>query len=64
MGLGLFIAKTLLERRGAEVVFANGSRKSSTLRGAVVTATWSRAAIEKSKSEVRAALGPNRPNPN
>lgn len=64
MGLGLFIAKTLLERRGAEIVFANGSKRSSTLGGAVVTATWNRSDIEKSKSEVRAALGPNRPNPN
>ena len=41
MGLGFFIAKTLLERTGANVGFRN-ARKS----GAVVTARWPRAAIE------------------
>jgi two-component system sensor histidine kinase RegB len=41
MGLGFFIAKTLLERSGARVSFANGPR-----RGAVVTARWPRSAME------------------
>lgn len=41
MGLGFFIAKTLLERTGATVVFRNGRRG-----GATVTARWPRASIE------------------
>lgn len=41
MGLGFFIAKTLLERTGAAVTFQNGRP-----RGAVVSARWSRAKIE------------------
>jgi two-component system sensor histidine kinase RegB len=40
MGLGFFIAKTLLERTGASVDFRNGRGG-----GAVVTARWPRAAI-------------------
>lgn len=41
MGLGFFIAKTLLERTGAIVTFQNGKP-----RGAVVGARWPRARIE------------------
>jgi two-component system sensor histidine kinase RegB len=41
MGLGFFIAKTLLERTGAAVTFQNGRP-----RGAVVSARWPRAKIE------------------
>ncbi|WP_340643828.1 ActS/PrrB/RegB family redox-sensitive histidine kinase [Phenylobacterium sp.] len=41
MGLGFFIAKTLLERTGAAVTFQNGRP-----RGAVVSARWLRARIE------------------
>ena len=41
MGLGFFIAKTLLERTGATVDFRNGRGV-----GAVITARWNRAAIE------------------
>ena len=41
MGLGFFIAKTLLERTGAVVTFQNGRP-----RGAVVSARWPRARIE------------------
>ena len=41
MGLGIFIAKTLLERSGARVTFSNGPR-----RGAIVTARWPRSRIE------------------
>ncbi|MGH7009502.1 MAG: ActS/PrrB/RegB family redox-sensitive histidine kinase [Caulobacteraceae bacterium] len=41
MGLGFFIAKTLLERTGAVVDFRNGRRA-----GAVVTARWRRARME------------------
>lgn len=50
MGLGLFIAKTLLERSGAVVRFANRQR------GAQVTVTWPRNLIE---ADQRAALGQN-----
>jgi two-component system sensor histidine kinase RegB len=41
MGLGFFIAKTLLERTGAVVDFRNGRGG-----GAIVAARWSRDAIE------------------
>ena len=41
MGLGFFIAKTLLERTGAQVTFYNGKP-----RGAVVSARWARATVE------------------
>lgn len=41
MGLGFFIAKTLLERTGATVQFRNGQRG-----GALVSATWPRGRIE------------------
>jgi two-component system, sensor histidine kinase RegB len=41
MGLGFFIAKTLLERTGATVEFRNGRRG-----GAIVAARWKRAQIE------------------
>jgi len=41
MGLGFFIAKTLLERTGAQVEF-----KNARSGGAVVTARWRRRAIE------------------
>jgi two-component system sensor histidine kinase RegB len=46
MGLGVFIAKTLLERSGAEVIFANGPR-----RGAIVTARWPRSRVEVPASD-------------
>ena len=39
MGLGFFIAKTLLERTGARVEFPNGARG-----GAIVAARWLRSA--------------------
>jgi two-component system sensor histidine kinase RegB len=41
MGLGFFIAKTLLERTGAVVTFQNGRP-----HGAVISARWPRAKIE------------------
>ena len=44
MGLGLFIAKTLLERSGAQLSFANGPRRRARadgiVAGAIVTVTW------------------------
>jgi two-component system, sensor histidine kinase RegB len=48
MGLGLFIAKTLLERTGAQLGFFNGAEADpvGALGGAVVTVAWPRSAIE------------------
>ncbi|CAM3251605.1 two-component system, sensor histidine kinase RegB [Paracoccus aminovorans] len=50
MGLGLFIAKALLERSGARLRFGNGAR------GAEITVIWPRTLIE---ADNREALGPN-----
>ncbi|MFK7939566.1 MAG: sensor histidine kinase RegB [Roseovarius sp.] len=68
MGLGLFIAKTLLERSGAELSFANGFESSqiapehSDRTGAVVEVIWPRAALERETDPLgRAALGENVP---
>lgn len=57
MGLGLFIAKTLLERSGAEIGFSNAfdpmvAYPKSEKRGAVVIVRWERAAIEHDASEL------------
>lgn len=54
MGLGLFIAKTLLERSGAELTFANRHDGA----GAVVTLRWPQERIEV---DAAAPLGENRP---
>ena len=72
MGLGLFIAKTLLERSGAKLTFANGSEapgkvSKSTLgsseftrpTGAIVEVVWRRSDIEAAQSSVRGPLGEN-----
>jgi two-component system, sensor histidine kinase RegB len=61
MGLGFFIAKTLLERSGAVVTLAN--RKDGG-RGAMVTIAWPRPAVEASSltpplGEPRAVAGNN-----
>lgn len=73
MGLGLFIAKTLLERTGAKLIFANGtefpgSGGSSSVpdelarpSGAVVQVVWQRAALEASRSTIRGKLEQNMP---
>ncbi len=64
MGLGLFIAKTLLERSGAEITFANGRDAADRIagrrdrRGAHVTLIWERSAIAASD---RVALAQNEP---
>ena len=61
MGLGLFIAKTLLERTGANLVFANGSDpflKDAELpaqRGAVVDVVWPRANISDTEGRAGSA---------
>ncbi|MDJ1158814.1 ActS/PrrB/RegB family redox-sensitive histidine kinase [Chelatococcus sp. SYSU_G07232] len=44
LGLGLFIAKTLLERSGASITFTNAAAPE---HGAVVTVAWPRAAFER-----------------
>ena len=56
MGLGLFIAKTLLERSGSELEFLNASTNHS-LRGAVVRGVWPRGKLEAAKLPI----GQNRP---
>lgn len=53
MGLGLFIAKTLLERSGAGVTFANQKRP---LHGAEIKINWPRTAIEQKPVSQRAAV--------
>jgi two-component system sensor histidine kinase RegB len=71
MGLGLFIAKTLLERTGANLVFANGTDPFSAeeqgldpsmgRQGAIVEVTWARSRISRDDSAERQALGENLP---
>jgi two-component system sensor histidine kinase RegB len=62
MGLGLFIAKTLLERSGAELTFANGTDpflgadERPDRAGAIVEVVWPRGRIE---GDPAAALGLN-----
>ena len=43
MGLGFFIAKTLLERTGGQVTATN---KALSEKGAEIKVTWSRALLE------------------
>ena len=56
MGLGLFIAKTLLERTGAKIRFANGNKnqilkKSQTEpNGAIVEIYWPRKKLESASN--------------
>ncbi len=47
MGLGLFIAKTLLERSGAVVALAN---RKYPAKGAMIQITWPRAAVDVGKN--------------
>ena len=70
MGLGLFIAKTLLERSGAELSFANGSdphksKSSQTGKersGAIVKVTWPRSQIDaQARENVGLITGENQP---
>ncbi len=67
MGLGLFIAKTLLERSGAELSFANAS-DSYSLRpepgkrcGAIVEVVWPASAICVDPKRAGKGLGENQP---
>jgi two-component system sensor histidine kinase RegB len=67
MGLGLFIAKTLLERSGAELTFANGrdpytgEERDGESSGAIVEAVWPRADIVAADAEAGRPLGENIP---
>ncbi|MBQ0805414.1 MAG: ActS/PrrB/RegB family redox-sensitive histidine kinase [Sulfitobacter sp.] len=65
MGLGLFIAKTLLERSGAELSFANGSDRASRADrrrlGAVVEVVWPRRKIDAVWGETQIPQGENMP---
>ena len=64
MGMGLFIAKTLLERTGAQLSFANGSdpflnaEERPPRCGAIVEVIWPLAELRAERSPV---LGPNMP---
>jgi len=66
MGLGLFIAKTLLERSGARVSFRNATdpfllvEESGERHGAMVEVIWTAAAIQLAEADAHAPLGENR----
>lgn len=73
MGLGLFIARTLLERTGATVAFANGTDRrlrrerrpvlapeNAHPPGAIIELTWPMQSMVVSKGETRRPLGRNR----
>ena len=67
MGLGLFIAKTLLERTGASLRFANGSDPSQSIsmhtdrRGAIVEVSWPRNMIDALEGDYAVPMGHNKP---
>ncbi|HLW90928.1 MAG TPA: ATP-binding protein, partial [Roseiarcus sp.] len=53
LGLGLFIAKTLLERSGAETQIVNGAEPGV---GAIATIAWSRASFEQGRRRPQEAV--------
>ena len=68
MGLGLFIAKTLLERTNAKLTFTNGSLRPLSKDtdpelalppGAIVELIWDRTSIEIPRDRSRGPLGDN-----
>jgi two-component system sensor histidine kinase RegB len=65
MGLGMFIAKTLLERSGATLTFANNRMKgqegkaTQPLGGAIVSVRWPRDIAFISAPETGDPLGEN-----
>lgn len=72
MGLGLFIARTLLERTGAEISFANGTDRLSWISrngdrpvelrhppGAIIELLWPMEKLVVPRQESRRALGEN-----
>ena len=58
MGLGLFIAKTLLERSGATISFANAVAGRG---GAIVAVTWPRGKVDPDMGAQSEPLGQNPP---
>ncbi|MCH2076643.1 MAG: ActS/PrrB/RegB family redox-sensitive histidine kinase [Rhodobacteraceae bacterium] len=58
MGLGLFIAKTLLERTGADIRFANGPM-GGRLSGARVSVIWPHGKITGGDGEKPSPMGQN-----
>ncbi len=50
MGLGLFIAKTLLERSGARIVFRNAPKQASPANGAIIDVIWPLSKISQPQS--------------
>jgi two-component system sensor histidine kinase RegB len=67
MGLGLFIAKTLLERSGARLSFRNGSdpfltdQEVAERSGAIVEVIWPRSRISPAADAEEGGLGLNEP---
>ncbi len=67
MGLGLFIAKTLLERSGAEISFGNGSGPNvdasdqPARRGAIAEVIWPAGRVLAPATGQSTALGENKP---
>ena len=62
MGLGLFIAKTLLERSGARLQFANGTDEAGYQNnsiGTVIEVRWPRSAIDARSGENALPAGQN-----
>lgn len=53
MGLGFFIARTLLERTGGKVTVGVGGREPDQPRGARVSVRWPRPALEVSQGPVQ-----------
>lgn len=72
MGLGLFIAKTLLARTGARIDFGNGSPNPSAARivglpefsrpsGAIAAVIWPRARVSRASTQHTGPFGPDAP---
>ncbi|MEM1164353.1 MAG: ActS/PrrB/RegB family redox-sensitive histidine kinase, partial [Pseudomonadota bacterium] len=65
MGLGLFIAKTLLERSGARLTFSNGSDPFLTTEempernGAIIEVSWPRDRVSLARDQTVGTLGEN-----
>ena len=68
MGLGLFIAKTLLERTGATILFSNNiikkdiNQQARLKDGAVVKVSWPKTILEITEYQARLPLSENTKN--
>ncbi|MEM9787877.1 MAG: ActS/PrrB/RegB family redox-sensitive histidine kinase [Pseudomonadota bacterium] len=68
MGLGLFIAKTLLERSGAKLTFSNSRRHGhaswtgQATGGAIIDVVWPLAVLSETAPANGSAIGENKPN--